>query len=135
MTTKFHIVSRLILLVLAIALSILIVRRDGIQNASPCSLTPGCVTENTRLSGTLTTTTYGFPVVYRTSQSFRPTQGADYKEITIAQKSANIPIIFVNILFWFALLELLWRTRLDIRRWYQRRFIEDSRDKTAHTVD
>jgi hypothetical protein len=123
MSTKFHIISRLVILVLAIACSLLIIRRDGVQNASPCALTPGCVTENTRLSGTIISTNYGFPVAYRTSQTFRPTQGANYKEMSITQKAVNIPVILIDILFWFALLELLWRTRLDIRSWYERRFM------------
>jgi hypothetical protein len=132
MSAKFHIISRLAILVLAIAFSLLIIRRDGVRNASPCALTPGCVTENTRLSGTITTTSYGFPVAYRTSQAFRPTQGADYKEISITQKAVNIPVILIDVLFWFALLELLWRTRLDIRSWYERRFIHSS-SAEAHT--
>jgi len=122
---KRQLIIRSVILLCAMLLSLLIIRRDSLQNVSPCAITPGCVTANSRVSGTLITTSYGFPVAYRTTQSFRPTQGADYKEMSITQRAINIPVVIINIIFWFCLLDTLWRTRLAIRAWYRRRFMEE----------
>ncbi len=123
---KRQLIIRGVMLVTAVVLGVLIIRRDSLHDVTPCSVTPGCVTANSRISGTFTTTQYGFPAAYRTTQAFRPTQGADYKEMTITQRTINIPIIVINVIFWFCLLDTLWRTRMAIRMWYKRRFMESA---------
>ena len=111
---KRAIIDRLALVTIALALSLIVFTRDGMRNVSPCDMTPGCVTANQSIIGTFITTRQGFPVAYKVTQTFQPTKGASYKQASLTQQGVDAAAIALDVLFWFALLELLRRIRSTI---------------------
>jgi hypothetical protein len=116
---KRMIINRLALITVALVFSLVLFTREGTRNASPCEMTPGCVSTNNAARGTVINTRQGFPVAYKVTQTFRPTKGADYKEAKLTQEGISITAIALNVLFWFALLDLLLRIRSAILNKYR----------------
>jgi hypothetical protein len=108
------IINRLALVTVALIFSLALFTREGIRNASPCQMTPGCISADKDVRGTVINTRQGFPVAYKVTQTFRPTKNANYKETKITQEGISITAIALNVLFWFALLDLLLRIRTAI---------------------
>lgn len=116
---KRTIISRLILGIIAVILSLALFTRDGVRNVSPCDLTPGCVSTNNDIRGTYITTDQGYPAPYKHTETFRPTQGANYKQASLMQQNVNIAAILLNVVFWFLILEMPFRIRAAIRAKYR----------------
>ena len=110
----------LILGLISLVLSLAIVRWHTTNNVSFCYQTPGCQNNDPR--GAITEKTYGFPLAYKKTTSFRPTNDdpkkadyAGYTQTSIENQSFSIPSVLVSTLFWFGLLHLLasllWRRK------------------------
>ena len=113
---KRAVIGRLALVTVAIALSLAVFTRDGVRNVSPCDMVPGCVSApDSHVAGTFITMRNGFPVAYRETQIFQPTKGATYKEARLSQEGVKISAIILDVIFWYALLELLFRIRATVR--------------------
>jgi|GEM_PF-2953193 len=131
---KQKIIARLALVTVALALSLLVIRRDGLANVAPCEMTPGCVSSNTVVRGTFTTVHYGFPVAYRETKIFRPTKNADYQEMRLTQQGVSVSTIILDVIFWYALLELLWRVRTTIMHTVRRRYETEQPSPAAEDI-
>lgn len=101
----------LILATLSLVLSLVIIRWHSVGNVSFCINSAGCRFEDPK--GTITVRTYGFPLAYKQTTSFRPNNSNDkaanyagYAETSIESQSFSIPSVIVSALFWFGLLNL-----------------------------
>lgn len=101
-----------ILIGISLLLSLAIIRWHSVHNVSFCINSAGCRQEEPK--GTITTRTYGFPLAYKQTTSFRPVNNdpklnnyAGYSETSIENQGFSILSVLINTLFWFGLLHLL----------------------------
>lgn len=106
--------KRFALVLLAAAIvSLAIFRVNSISNVPFCHYSAGCVPDATP-EGKITQQNYGYPLAYRSVQTFNPINNnerapnyAGYAETKIINESFSLPSIIINIIFWFSLLWLL----------------------------
>lgn len=110
----------LVLLLAASLLSLLFGTSYTRSNVPVCVDTPDCRYDGPR--GELTITRNGFPAVYHELVTFQPAnnkeQGPNYAGYAIASKNRqdlNYLNILFNIIFWYALLDLLYRSTMHYR--------------------
>lgn len=112
-----------ILLLIAIILSLGIIRWHGVNNVSFCVYTAGCRFNETidgrKIIGDVKVTDFGYPLVYRHVGHFRQPNDPSIKklpngeatsgfmETDLAQPSFSLPSVLINVIFWYALLHLL----------------------------
>jgi len=100
-----------IIVVLSLVLSLGIIRWHSVANVSFCINSAGCRFEDPK--GTITVRTYGFPLAYKQTSSFRPTYNnpksdnyVGYTATSLETQSFSLPSVLVSALFWFGLLHL-----------------------------
>jgi hypothetical protein len=97
----------LLLLVIAVLLSIGIVRTTERHPVSPCAMEPGCIV--TSQIGTSHTATRGFPLTLHQTNMFKPEKPIHYAETKVETEGFSVPFLIMDVVFWFALLDLAWR--------------------------
>lgn len=97
-------------LVLAVLLSTCISRTSWLSPVSPCIHAPGCI-DSSGLVGKASTQYRGFPVAYRETTSFMPTNHHRYAIVSEEAATTNvmgtITTVLINVVFWYALLEVI----------------------------
>jgi hypothetical protein len=103
----------LLLLVVAIILSLVVIRSNSRSDVPWCIDSPACTFEEKPV-GKATVRQYGYPLTYRQVQSFEPVNNnadspdyAGYAEVTTETQRMSTTNIVINVVFWFALLKLL----------------------------
>ena len=107
--TKISIFS----IVVAIALSVGIVRSTSQTGMPPCWRAPAC--EYGSEKGELVTIKQGYPLTYREKQIYKPEKPIHYATAGAEQEGMSIPHILINIIFWYALLELIYGIMRDAK--------------------
>lgn len=97
---------QVVTLIVAIILSLGIVRWDSRGNVPPCSKSPVCAYDASTV-GTLNNRKQGYPLVYREFSTFRPNDTSRFAVATSEQEGFSWPSVAINVIFWYALIELL----------------------------
>lgn len=105
--------NKIYLVVLALALSVAIIRWNSVGNVPFCVESAACHFDM-EPKGTITKRYYGYPLSYKTTSTFNPINNDEkqpnyvgYAEATAELQKLSIINIIINTIFWFGLLKLV----------------------------
>lgn len=97
--------TNLVLVIIALVLSLGIIRITTSYGVDPCAQSIGCQMGDGP-TGKLTTRKQGYPLIYREVAIFEPSSGTSYASVQAERQGFSKPNIFMNVVFWFALLQV-----------------------------
>ncbi len=113
----------LIIAIIAIVLSLGAFRAHSYKSVAPCFNTPACQSPYT---GTLKIRSYGFPIVYRQTATYKPDASNTFANSSVEQQGFSWVYVVANAIFWFALLEGVYRLWLKVAQKNASGTVEDA---------
>jgi len=98
---------------IAVVLSLGAFRAHSYKSVAPCFNTPAC---QSPYIGTLKIRSYGFPTVYRQTATYKPDASNAFANSSVEQQGFSWVYVIANAIFWFALLEGVYRLWLKVAK-------------------